>query len=137
MSKVKTILDTNSLVRLIIDDIPAQANQTQAVLTKAKTGTIKVLVPQIVIFELHFVLTKLYHLPKDEVITKLKALISTKYINIESRQTFLNTIRAYETTNQLSLVDCFLLAISSKTNSKLFTFDQKLKKAAQKKRQKI
>ena len=124
----KCILDTNCFLRLFLNDIPEQANQVEEVLEQAKKKKVEIFVPQIILFELHFALEKYYHFPKDEVIDKLKTLVATEYLKVESQEIFSTALTLY-TQASTSFVDCFLLAQSQKEKAELFTFDQKLRKS--------
>ena len=41
------IIDTNGFLRLLLDDIPHQADQVEELIKKAKKGHIKIIVPVI------------------------------------------------------------------------------------------
>lgn len=121
----KVILDTNGILRLFLDDIPKQADQVELLLKQAKKGEIKLMIPQIVVFEVNFALKKYYHFEKNSIIDKLKSLLSTDYLQVESKEVFLATLTLYGTFNA-SFVDCFLLSLAQVEEGDLFTFDQKL-----------
>lgn len=121
------VVDTNAFLRLLLNDVPQQANRVEHLIRQAKREEIKVIVPQIVIFEIDFVLRGYYNFEKQEVIDKLKSLLSASYFVVESRDIFQNAILLYKE-NDISFVDCFLLSCSGRANAELFTFDQKLKK---------
>jgi|SRR6185312_15262179 len=121
------ILDTNGFLRMLLNDIPEQADQVVELIKKAKAAKVQILVPQIIIFEINFILEKYYLFKKPEIIEKLKALITSSYFVIESRDTFSKALIFYSQTT-VSLVDCFLLSKANLEDSELFTFDQKLQK---------
>lgn len=123
----KLIIDTNGYLRLFINDIPEQADIIEKLLIQAKKSIIEVLLPQIIVFEIHFALEKYYHFNKNEVIEKLESLVSTDYIQVESRKTFIEAINIYKNSNT-SFVDCFLFSKKILEKADLFTFDKKLKK---------
>lgn len=124
---MKAIIDTNGFLRVLLNDIPEQANQVELILKKAKKKKIKIIVPQIIIFEIDYTLRKFYKLEKEEVINKIKVILSSNALQIESKELFSRAILLYEK-NNVSLVDCFIFAIAEAENAKLFTFDKKLKK---------
>ncbi|OGD79850.1 hypothetical protein A2368_04705 [Candidatus Collierbacteria bacterium RIFOXYB1_FULL_49_13] len=132
MNTNKVILDTNALLHHFLDDIPEQTKQVASLLHQARLHQLEILVPQIVIFELYYALDKYYHLDKSDIIDKLKTLVSTDYLRVEARHTLLSALKLHANTDQLSLPDCFLFSLSLNTNTPIFTFDQKLKKAIQK-----
>lgn len=121
------VVDTNAFLRLLLNDIPQQARQVEHLIRQAKKEEVKIIVPQIVIFEIEFVLRGYYNFEKQEIIEKLKVLLSSSYFAIESLSVFQEAINLYEE-NNISLTDCFLIAKAEAEKADLFTFDQKLKK---------
>ncbi len=119
------IVDTNVLLRFLLNDIPEQKEACEKLLTKAKHHVIKFHVVQASIFEIDFILRKYYLYEISVVIEQLKPLVATKYIDIESRAIFNNALMLYEK-ESVSLVDCFLVAKAKLEEAELFTFDQQL-----------
>ncbi|OGH10449.1 MAG: hypothetical protein A2857_00035 [Candidatus Levybacteria bacterium RIFCSPHIGHO2_01_FULL_36_15] len=119
------ILDTNGFLRLLLNDNPEQADKVENLIKKAEAGQVNILVPQIIIFEINFILEKYYLLEKEEILEKLKSLASASYFVVESRDIFIRAFSLYKQ-NNVSLVDCFLVAKAFLEKAKLFTFDQKL-----------
>lgn len=125
---MKTILlDTNGFLRFLLNDIPSQADKIEKIIILAKEKQVTILVPQIIIFEISFVLEKYYQLKKEDIIEKLKALISAPYFTIESSEIFLKAFILYAD-HSIGLVDSFLSAKANLENAELVTFDKKLEK---------
>lgn len=124
---IQLIVDTNVFLRLILDDIPKQADQVEKVIKRAKKGEVNLLVPQIVIFEIEYALSKYYKFPKKEVIDKLDSIVSASYFRIQDADIFKGALKLYKEKN-FSLVDSFLFAKSEILGIKIFTFDKYLKK---------
>lgn len=121
------VVDTNVFLRLILNDIPKQADKAEKLLKQAKAHEINLTVPQIVIFEIEYALTKYYGFPKDQVLDKLTSIVSAKYLTCQNREIFNKAIEFYKGIN-LSLVDCFLAAYADKIEGKTFSFDKNLNK---------
>ena len=121
------VVDTNAFLRLLLDDIPKQADLVKGLINQAKKEQIRIIIPQIVIFEIDFILRKYYSFEKQEVINKLKSLLSASYFEVESISVFRNALILYKE-NNVSFADCFLLAKAKVEEADLFTFDKKLKK---------
>lgn len=121
------IVDTNAFLRFILNDIPNQKKQFEKILLKAKKSEIILLVPQIIIFEIDFVLEKYYKFSKEEVADKLQVIVDMPYFKIQDRDILRNTLVLYSQ-NNLSLVDCFLCAKAKEEGIELFTFDKNLQK---------
>lgn len=125
----KILLDTNSLLRLLLNDIPPQKKIVEELLHKAKSKEIYIRIPEIVVFEIEFALNKYYSVPKDEVIEKLQIIMTLNFIEIESKHVFTTALEIYSN-QSISFVDCFIRAKSSIENYELFTFDKKLLRAS-------
>lgn len=121
------ILDTNALLRFLLNDIPSQARQVAEVLSKAKLKKLRLYIPQIIIFEIFFALDKYYKFPKKDVVNKIGTLLSTTYLEIEDRVIFQDALEVY-TNKNIDFVDCFLVCTTRSSNSALFTFDKRLQK---------
>lgn len=121
------ILDTNIFLRLILNDIPKQADEVEKLVKKAKRGDIKLLIPQIIIFEIEYALSKYYKFPKSKIIDKLEAILAAPYFFIQDGNVFRESFKNYKKSN-FSLVDCFLAAKSEVEEVQIFTFDKDLSK---------
>lgn len=122
-----SIIDTNVFLRLILNDVPKQADEAEKLLKSAKAGRIKLLVPQIIIFEVEFALSKYYKFAKGEIIDQLTAIVSMEYLTVEDGVIFKQAIKFYENGN-LSLVDCFLVVKAEFSDASIFSFDKALNK---------
>ena len=126
LNNMKSVLpDTNFFLRYLLDDVPSQVKIAEKLFTDAKNDKIKLRVPQIIIFEIHFALIKYYLFPKNEVLDKLENVVSTDYFLIEDRDVFLKAIDIHREKN-ISFVDSFLKALCESKNFKLLSFDKKL-----------
>jgi len=121
------IPDTNTFLRLLLKDVPSQYEEAKKLFTCAKEGKVKLLVPQIVVFEIVFSLEKYYKFSKAEVIDKLQAILSAPYFEIQDQDIFRSSLELYKLRN-ISFVDCFLIAEAQSLEAKIFTFDQNLNK---------
>ncbi len=127
----KLLLDTNILLRFFLNDIPKQKKIADKLFQEAKKGGLTLIVSQIVIFELDFILEKYYRFSKGLVIDRLKTLVVTKYLKVESREIFILALNLYGVT-KISFVDCFLLSKAKLSKSKILSFDKELVKLQEK-----
>ncbi|TSC88283.1 MAG: twitching motility protein PilT [Microgenomates group bacterium Gr01-1014_7] len=128
MSKMKVlVLDTNTLLRFLLDDVLSQTKEIRKKIELAKLGKIKLVVPQIVVFEIVYALTKEYGFKIEEVIGVLRRLLINKDLQIQDEDIFEQTLRIFS--KKLSLADCFIYFFAKKNNAELFTFDKNLQKA--------
>lgn len=68
-------LDTNVLLRLLLDDNPRQSRQAQAVVDRAVRLGQPLLLPDVVLCEAEWVLTSVYHLPRVRIAEVLRRLL--------------------------------------------------------------
>lgn len=121
------VIDANAFLRLLLNDIPEQVKEIEKLIARAKKSNIALFVPQIVIFELNFILEKYYHLPKKDIIDKLRSIVQAYYLQVQDRAIFTRALKLY-TEQNISLADCFTLAYTQEKEGELFTFDKTLKK---------
>lgn len=84
------------------------------------------------VFEIEYILKKLYKVDISSRIILLTSLISSSYINtqIESgREILLEILTIYKSKN-LALTDCFLIATAKRFGYEVFTFDKDLLKVS-------
>ena len=126
MAKNKTgSLDTNILVRLVVGDVSAQTKLVEKLIAEAT----KLDVADIVVFELVFVLEKLYFFSRSDIAESVSAIIRNKKIN-SNRKLFESVLSMYLENPKLSFVDCTLPEYARLNKAEpLFTFDQKLAKS--------
>lgn len=121
------VVDTNVLLRFLLNDIPSQVSQFEQKIEQAKQGKVRLFIPQIVIFEIDFALTRSYGFNKEKVAKNLKKFVSLNYLEVDGRDIFIEALKLYEEKN-FSLPDCFVKAYAQLIGFKLFTFDKNLKK---------
>lgn len=123
----KVIADTNAFLRFLLNDVPSQKNKFEELLKLAKNSKITLIIPQILIFELDFILDKYYNFSKEEIVDKLWSIIGTPYLKVQDSDIFQDALLLYSKSN-FSLVDCFLYSDVKKERAELFTFDKNLQK---------
>lgn len=124
----RILLDTNAFLRILLNDIPSQADQVEKLIKEAKRGKVELLVPQIVIFEIAFALEKYYHFPKENITDKIKTILAMQYLKIQDREIFQKAIELFGQKN-LSLTDCFIIHFAETKGTSIFSFDKGLKRA--------
>ena len=116
-------LDTNILLRLVLNDVPEQGQKVQALLSgKAR----KFRVDDLALTELVFVLEKLYRLNRREIAEMLDIILSVPQLLLD-RPLFQNVVQLYLASPALSITDCYLTSAASAHGAvPLWTFDKKL-----------
>ena len=124
---MKTIsLDTNIILRHLLDDVPDQVKKLDTCIENAKKGKVRLYVSKIVINETYYVLLKFYKKPRIEVLNTLSSIINSGFLMIESRGVISESIELAKIETGISLADCILLTESKELGHDLMTFDKKL-----------
>lgn len=121
------VLDTNTLLRFLLHDVASQSKQVEELFLKAKDKKVKLFVPQIVLFEVQFALSKYYKFPKKNIVENLQRFIMAPYIDVEDKEIFHKALELFNEKN-IDFVDCFLVGLTQLTKTELFTFDKDLRK---------
>lgn len=116
-------LDTNALLRLLLNDIPRQHVAVKKLLTQATT---KLSVADIAIIELVFVLEIYYGFSRQQAKEAAVGLMQLKEINC-NRVLFEKALSIYLNHAALSFEDCCLSTYATLNEAEpLWTFDKKL-----------
>ena len=121
------IVDTNVFLRFLLEDIPSQKKEAENLFRKAQKGSIEIIVPQIIIFEIEFILRKYYKFPVAVISSKIKSLLNAEFFQISERTLFLKSLEIHQSKN-ISFVDSFLISFAELEDLELFSFDKKLLK---------
>ena len=123
----RIIVDTNVFLRFLLGDIPSQKKEAENLFKMARKGSIEIIVPQIIIFEIEFISRKYYRFSVAEISSKIKSLLNAEYFQISERLLFLKSLEIYQSKN-ISFVDSFLISFAELEDLELFSFDKKLLK---------
>lgn len=115
-----TSLDTNVVLRFLLDDVPEQTQKATGVITQGK-----VYVTDVVVVEVIYVLEKVMDLSRRDVSTLMRDFLG--FANLVHNPYFLlDTIDMYEHHPALSIVDCYAAAEAKAYQNELVTFDKRL-----------
>lgn len=114
---MKTILDTNSLIRYFTNDIPEKAEKVKNLLENEN----HIIIPDVVFPELEYVLTENYQVGKTDLVKIYRFLTSRSNIKLP-----LHVERAVDIfeCSKLDMADSIVAAIS--LNGTLASFDKDL-----------
>lgn len=116
-------LDTNAILRLLINDIPQQHEAVKALLTKASS---QLAVADTAIIELVFVLERYYGFSRQQANEAVIGLMQLKEISC-NRILFEKALPIYLNHAALSFEDCCLSTCATLNEAEpLWTFDKKL-----------
>ncbi len=115
-----TSLDTNVVLRFILDDVPEQTEKATEIITKNK-----VYVTDVVTVEVIYVLEKVIGLTRQDLTKLVTDFLGFSNV-VHNPYFLLNAVSLYEHHPSLSIVDCYASAEAEAYNNKLVTFDQRL-----------
>lgn len=118
----KNLLDTNLIIRFLVNDDPQKVNRVEKLLTDKNNTNILL---DTIIAEIIWVLNSYYSLKKTKVIEKIKALIHVD--TIECNAILINKALTFWEENDISYIDSYLIAVANLGNIPLFSYDDKLK----------
>lgn len=120
------LIDTNWILRYLLNDIPVQAQIVEDYFQKAKLGEITITVPMLVFVELDYALSKLYKFRKTNIIEKIGYILEQTYLEIENKLLIQEALKLYSRKN-ISFVDAIFCSQARLEGKKLLTFDKRLK----------
>ncbi len=100
-------IDTNVLVRLLVDDDVAQAKQVERFIASEELQGNPVLISLLVLLETEWVLRSRYELPKSEIIEALAALLDTRTFHLEDESAVARALYLWRQVNA-GFADCLI-----------------------------
>lgn len=117
-------LDTNVLVRYLVQDDPGQSRKATQVIAKQCTRDDPGFINRIVLCELVWVLESAYGYSKETIVTVLEKLLRTGQLKIEDTQSAWTAFRMYQK-GKADFADCLLGAANRFDGcNETVTFDQ-------------
>lgn len=117
-------LDTNVLVRFLVQDDAAQLAAAQRLIANAITQGQTLFVPITMALELEWVLRSTYRRPKDEVTTVISHLLSATELSFESERALEVGLQLYRE-GSADFADCLHIALAQQAGeTPLWTLDK-------------
>ena len=88
-------LDTNVLVRFIVDDDPEQSRRAKRLIDEQVEAGLSCFVPDLALAELVWVLDVSYKIPRPKIAGILAALVAARQLSFEASDRLMRAIRAY------------------------------------------
>jgi len=121
--KKKTLVDTNVILRFLLNDNPNQAQEAEDLFEKAENNQLEI--PDIIIAELIFVLLSVYKLSRRDIVEKIRAVVEHPKFMVNKK--IINFALDEFLSKNISFVDGYLVALAkTRREIDLFTFDKKL-----------
>lgn len=126
MDKAKRIvIDTNLLIRYLVNDDEHKAQVVDALLKKAGKGEVHILMPAIVVAELVRVLESFYRMEAGEIANLVDSILNTPGLTVPDGVLVRSALKRYRT-ERIDLVDAWIAAFAQEKGAhEIHTFDKK------------
>ena len=122
-------LDTNVLLRLLLNDDARRARQAQALIDQALSRSDKVLLPDIVLCEVEWALSSVYEVPKAAITDTLRRLLDAEEFAFFDRAAVAGALNGYEA-GSADFSDYLIGASAARASAAMtYTFDRALRRA--------
>jgi uncharacterized protein len=121
----RIVMDTNLLIRYLVNDDSRKAHIVDTLLKKAGKGEIHILMPSIVIAELVWVLESFYKMEADEIADLVDSILNTPGLSVSDDSIVRSALKRYRTKG-VDLVDAWIATFAQdKGADEIHTFDKK------------
>ena len=121
------LLDTNIIIRFLVGDNEDHLKISTEYFEQIEQGSMEVEILSGVLMEAFFVLTKFYKLPKAEVISDLKTILSFEGIVNKNKVILFETLNIIANKN-IDFVDALICAKCKLQNYEKLSFEKDLNK---------
>ncbi|WP_164469084.1 PIN domain-containing protein [Aliarcobacter cryaerophilus] len=122
-----SLIDTNIIIRFLVADNEEQFKIAKDIFFEIEKSQKMVIILDVVFMEAFFVLTKLYQLPKSEVLNDLKSILALDGV-VNSDKVILNEVFNLIENKNIDFVDALLCAKNKLQGFEKISFDKDLKK---------
>lgn len=123
----KYYIDANIILRLLLKDNVSLSMKAFNYFRQAKENEIElILIPEI-LFEVEYVLRKLYKVSRSDIALYLLDIVKTPYLSVTEKNILIQSIEKYRKIT-IDLVDCFLYYTARQNNASVLSFDKDYKK---------
>ncbi|MGA9883593.1 MAG: PIN domain-containing protein [Candidatus Acidiferrales bacterium] len=124
---VRRLVDTNLILRHLVQDHPAHARAAGKLFEACDQGDLVIVLVSAVLAECLFVLESFYEHERVDISSALSTLISSPGVEINDRAVHLDALYRYRTTS-LHFVDCLVAAAASAAKLPVASFDRGFRK---------
>jgi len=122
-----TVLDTNVILRYLLNDHPEHFALAQAFMLDVISGKITVYIPDSVLAECVYVLLKVYKVPKPQVCETLTGLVNYAGVSEINKAVLIHSLQLFKQHN-VDIVDAIVHATAKQRQWAVFSFDNDMKK---------
>jgi predicted nucleic-acid-binding protein len=121
----RIVIDTNLLIRYLVNDDARKAQIVDTLLKKAGKGDVHIHMPSIVVAELVWVLESFYKMETAEIADLVDSILNTPGLTVSDDAIVRSALKRYRTKG-VDLVDAWIVAFAQdKGANEIHTFDKK------------
>jgi len=117
------ILDTNVILRYLINDVPEKADDCEKLFNDAKIGKVNLFVSDVCIAELVWTIKSYFKLGNEEIYGKIAAIINTPGFLFTDEAVLIDSIRRLKEKN-VDFVDAYNAALAARDGMKISSYDR-------------
>lgn len=121
------VIDTNVILRYLLNDHPQYFQQAHALMAEVINENTEAYIPDSVLAEYVYVLLKVYKVPKPKVCEALVGVLCYGGISQINREVLINSVQLFAGHN-VDIVDAIVYTIAKKQDWNVFSFDKDMKK---------
>jgi len=122
----KLVIDTNIVVRYLVDDVKSQADEVEKLFGQAEKGELELILLPVVMAETSYVLQTFYHQSILEISKEIQSLLMQPWLTLEHGKALSGLWGWYEQGQHF--VDSYLLALEKYEGIEVASFDKNLNK---------
>ena len=121
------IIDANILLRLILDDIPAQVDLVERLFERIESGDVEGTVLPTIFLEIVFVLERQYQQGRERISDGLDQILALSGLRVVDRAQLLDAVVDYRRRPGVSFADAYHCAVArSRHGGAIVSFDRTL-----------
>lgn len=121
----EVLLDTNVILRHALGDDPSHRKQARRLFEEAGEGSLRLLVPSLVIAQVVWTLESFYKAEREYIVGLLQALLATPGVTAIEPRVVRRCVEIYGAHN-IEIVDAYLVALAEETKTPvLATFNKR------------
>jgi len=121
----KAFIDTNLLLRYLIQDDASQTLAVRRLLDRAALGEVSLVIAPIVLAEITWVLESRFSLSPDTVSEYLEAVLHTPGLEVQEAGILLEAVRTYRNA-RIDFVDAWIATLAKASGvRRVYTFDRR------------
>jgi len=125
--KQTLILDTNVIIRYLVNDVPNKADDCEKLFNDARAGKVRLFVSDICVAELVWTLKSYFHLDNEDIYGKTVAIINTPGFYFSDEALLLDAITRLKEKN-VDFADAYNASLAARNGMKISSYDRDYRK---------